>query len=680
MLELGKTLWESGRQSWHSGGASFSILPSITGTGVIGQAQVLNIGQAGPGGVTARLLANGAVLIAAVTDGQAWVPDASLDGVVVTLESQSLDSGTIRSATLQVVQAAPVASGALADMTLNADTGTYQQDCSVVFSGASLTYSLDLSLTGLDIDAATGLLVVDTALSGLVNAVQITVRASNSGGLATHSLVLTVANAQSQPAAIDHVPTLSLRNALADVHLTPIADGLADGENSFTGFADTSGFTIVDAPDANTALAAVSSNGVNGQVLIRCNWNGSSNYGGGLVVGPKPANMVANASVDWGYVRPNWSVKLVAGSGFSPTITYAGGSFIDFVGLHWFEVDGLTFDGAGHRHRNTATYPGIAVAAYRNCIFSNTAPGTWAIEADLSRTLHVENCHFEGNEAGINGSTNYFRSWANTFRQHGDNDIHAMRNYNAGYASGWTAHAWVAGATVFDQNLTNTGSSLHPDFFQVSHPNDNHQGYAPLIEFNVVHSNRHPLSYPSQAMFGDDGSGYDGTWCVHNNIMAVMAFWGCVAWDPNDNQNKYVYRNLFARAANGQDQDSFQRIRGLRSVAGSGSLDVRENYYAQHAADIGLVNGEVFTDNVALDFRNSEAAAKQPENLLTGNGSWTTNAYGWKSYTSPDAGLTDPVAARAAITAFLKPQAGWRGVNCGPLDPASWPAAGVAQL
>jgi hypothetical protein len=482
------------------------------------------------------------------------------------------------------------------------------------------------------------------------------------------------------PTYIEDAAVLADRNAKASAHMTPIADGLADGENSFTGFTDTSGFTVVNAADANAAMAAITANSVSGQIIVNCNWNGSSDYSGGLVLGPNNSALTANAGVDWGYVRPNWSVKLVAGSGFSPTITYTGGSFIDFVGLHWFEVDGLTFDGAGHRHRITATYPGIAVATYKNCTFKNTAVGTWAIEADLSRTLHVENCHFEGNESGINGSANYFRSWDNTFRQHGDNDIHAMRNYNDPHASGWTAHAWVSGATVYDQDLTNSGSLLHPDFFQISHPNDAHQGYASLIEFNIVHSNRHVDSYPSQAIFGDDGSGYDGAWCVHNNIMAISAYWGCVAWDPNDNQNKYVYRNLFARSANGQDQDSFQRIRGQRIASGTGSLDVRENYYTQDASDTGLVSGEVFTDNIDIDFRNSAASAEQPENILTGNGSWTTNSYGWKSYTSPDAGEADASVARTAIINFMEPQAGWQGANCGPTDPATWPVAGTQTL
>lgn len=86
---------------------------------------------------------------------------------------------------------APVAVGALADLRVQEGSGFVAVPTAAAFAGDGLSYSLLAPLTGVVIDAGSGVVRIDSA-SGRRRAATVTVQAANDGGMATRSFALTI--------------------------------------------------------------------------------------------------------------------------------------------------------------------------------------------------------------------------------------------------------------------------------------------------------------------------------------------------------------------------------------------------------------------------------------------------------------------------------------------------------
>ncbi len=472
------------------------------------------------------------------------------------------------------------------------------------------------------------------------------------------------------------------RQAMVDDHFGSVHEG------NFTGFtpAEEAGFTTVQATSATALVAALSALGPADKQIIECAWNGVSSDGG-RVFGLNASVLSANAGVDWGYTRPACSVIIRPAAGFSPTFvsTYSDG-VLELVGLSKIQIENMVFDATSLKFSATPTYPAYAMVALKNNSFTNndiSAGNKFTVTMSNVRTMHATGNQFRNCSAAFVGSPNYLRSWDNRFEAMSNNDVHGIRGYDGPAAkAGWTAHVWVAGNIVYNMSAANPASGLHCDFLQISsiYETGQHWGYKVLAEFNLAHLDRGGSMAGTQGFFGDDGSGYAGDWLVHNNLVLMSAYWACMPWDATDNQAKVVTKNMFLRAATANaTQDAYPRIEGLRSVGvtGTGSLEVSRNYGALFTT--GKAAGEQFSGNVVVSPRANAAAGTRYVDVITGNGSFSTDANGFLTYTSPDAGISDAVSAKAAIVNFAKPLAGW-GATAGPEDPALWPSGDYANL
>ena len=466
------------------------------------------------------------------------------------------------------------------------------------------------------------------------------------------------------------------RQAMADAHFANVHEG------NFTGFsaAEEAGFAVVQANSATALVSILDGLIPSDQTIVECAWNGVSSDAG-RVFGLAAASLSANGAVDWGYDRPACSVIIRPKTGFAPIFqsTYANG-VLELVGLSKIQIENMVFDATSLKFSATSTYPAYAMVALKNNEFTNNDGSNgdkFTVTMSAVRVMHAIGNQFRNCSAGFVGSPNYLRSWDNKFDRMSNNDVHGIRGYDSGGAkAGWVANIWVAGNVVYNMSGANSGSGLHCDFLQISLTTETgqHWGYKVLAEFNVAHLDRGGSMPGTQGFFGDDGYGYSGDWLVHNNVMLVSAYWACLPWDATDNQDKVVTRNMFLRAATANaTQDAYPRIEGLAApaVSGTGTLEVSANYGALFTT--GKVNGESFTGNVVVSPRAGAAPGTRYSDLLTGNNSFGTDANGYLAYASPDAGITDAPAAKAAIAAFAKPLAGW-GVNGGPQDPLQWPS------
>lgn len=497
----------------------------------------------------------------------------------------------------------------------------------------------------------------------------------------TGTSVRAIVAAQTPPASyIGDAIAVALRNAMAASH-----DIGGSSEQSFTGFSDTTGWTEVTVTTATEMAAAIASTAVNQRKVITCNWNGTSTSSGNAMC-LQASSLTANEAVDWGYNRPDWSVLVRAGDGYSPVVDKADHLFYIY-GANRIEFRGVSFL-CQLRHERNSTYPGLPLMALKSCSFTN---GGWTLNPNPNncivhsgmRVLHVEDCDFKGSRGGIIGPANYFRSWNNRFNGVVDDDIHSIRTFYD-FMLDWTAHTWVAGCLVYNTSQELIASGLHPDFLQISSPSANPAAYRTLIEFNIAHLNRNDsvTDGSTQGLFGRQYVGntaYYCDWCVHNNIFAIGAYWAAFLYDGEDDGAKCAYGNMMVRAASGFDnKDSYPIIAGGRdpeSTPGTGYLRVVENYYTFTPSQEGNVSNEVYSGNINCNPTNGATESAKAENILTGNGTWVTGGDGLRRYTAPDAGIEDAATARAALVAFYEPQVGWRGANCGPVDPATWPTS-----
>ena len=469
--------------------------------------------------------------------------------------------------------------------------------------------------------------------------------------------------------AIDDATILAQRNTLVAKHglgVNPV--------KGFVGIADTTGYTTVIATTADqlaTALLTMSNPAT--LLEIVCNWNGLQNYTASEVFnGPGASSLVANPASDTGYDHPtNNKVLIRAGAGFTPILGKAQGGAsaysFRFIGFGTIEFRGMRFAGAITLERKLShvVRPLRTRLAAKSSIF----------EAGLNydcETAHIEDCDFIGGTAGWRGNARTQRAW--NVRSKGKNkasDLSASFGYlDAGYTS-WEIDIWWSGVTVYDVDTTLLTN--HFDLFQYNVGNELYSKMNILHEFGI-----YDLNMPgSQGFFADDSNPTilpERNILIHNCIMTNRAWWAFVAKDSAGTGFVTLHRLLASRAGTVSEVTAARVVlSGLRAgVTPVGRYEISECYSnsiswpAEYTAVIDRANR-----GVSLD----PASPLYYPLMFDTNGTVVINGLGLSSYTSPTAGLS-AAAARTAMRNFWRPQVGYQGIGCGPIDPNLWPAPG----
>lgn len=483
-------------------------------------------------------------------------------------------------------------------------------------------------------------------------------------------------------AYLDNSAAVTLRDTMVSYHLTP----RADDENTFRGFgSDLSAFTAVTVTSMSAAVTAANGLALGTKKAIYLDWDGVSSSGT-RINGHSSTALAGqvNASVDWGYNRPATSVVFLPAPGRSPKLsgTYSAALQLGLLGYNKVEFRDVEFVNTQVSFTRTSTYPTPAMAAFNRCKFTDCANG--AVILSGVRSYHVEGCHFHGCKYGVIGAAEFIRIWNNWWTGHLDNDLASTRGYTAGFMSGWKANIWMFGNRSTMNSQTAFTSGLHPDAFQINADTDIHQGHRLLLEFNIFDMDNNPAAYPTQVFFGNNYAlSNSNDWLVHNNMVAASAYWACSMADPADAGTKIAWRNTFLRSAKGTNPvgtatgDTYQVINSVRRLTGSGSLLIGKCYYADEPTQHGKVSNETRVGNINVDPRRSAAVGARPQDHFTGNGSWSTNAYGYQVYDLHLTGLTKEQAVQAFVD-FVHPLVGWNGADCGIIDPATWPTDPVS--
>ena len=174
--------------------------PSITGHH-IGQSASVSFGSwdASVASLSGAIIKSGTVWQTGLSDGQSITWTAAEDQgqfilrVIATLSDGSTEQ--VYSAPVTVGYAPPVAIGALMDEILDYASGDYVIDAAADFTGSGLSYSV--SGAGASINPSTGQLTIPT--DTLYSAVLVTVTATNSGGSANSSFLVTVEDLDEDP-------------------------------------------------------------------------------------------------------------------------------------------------------------------------------------------------------------------------------------------------------------------------------------------------------------------------------------------------------------------------------------------------------------------------------------------------------------------------------------------------
>lgn len=144
---------------------------------------------------------SGGLLYQWYTDEGGDLPGATLATLVVpdTIDTLTLgcrvtaDFALPQPVAVATVRQVPAGAGVIDPTVLGLSGGIETVSVAAGFSGAALTYALSAPPAGVSIAAATGLVSVDTAVTGSFAPLDITVTASNSGGSASAVLSLSVA-------------------------------------------------------------------------------------------------------------------------------------------------------------------------------------------------------------------------------------------------------------------------------------------------------------------------------------------------------------------------------------------------------------------------------------------------------------------------------------------------------
>lgn len=454
------------------------------------------------------------------------------------------------------------------------------------------------------------------------------------------------------------------------------ADAAVWNENNYMGFSagEIATFTTVTATSGSQIQGLIDAvaGGKNKKVEIVCDWDGNSAVDD--LYGPYRTTLTAG-STDYGYVRPDYSLYFRAASGKSPrfsgTTNLYGTSKVHFNGI---AITNLNI------YSNT-NYPLMPMVALHGCTIGGVGNPSHRIGGGVCRVIHAENCVFPDGRI-FTDTFHYLRLWnCVSFNNGSEIDIIAIRGFNELKQRDWVARIWVAGCHFFQCNPTRiTGSGAHCDLTQWGTGVDAHVGHDIIWEFNVSHVNN-TRPFCQGQFFGDVNPPIwlQGVW--HNNLMAQNGAKGIDSKDPTDTRGISIYRNMVYRAASGTDNADYDggscRI-GIGPATPNPDGEqkrVLENYSPGGSSEGG---NSLVTNNIKMGISFGRPTGEFMGSLIKGNGDWTLlNPWGYRAYKDFDYDENDlPLShedAWAAQVAFSEPLVGWRGANCGPIDPNTWP-------
>jgi hypothetical protein len=220
--------------------------PALAGSGRIGAPVTADPGRWGgtpAPGLAIEWRRDGAPIAGAT--GASYVPGPGDDRTALTARITATSAtGSLRADTpaLAVTHAPPEALGTLPEEILDADTGLQEIAAAGAFRGAGLSFSV--AGAGASVDAVSGLVLIPT--DAAVDGAEVTVTATNSGGAAAQSFLVTVEATG---------PELPL--TLADGYLlaeAPEAAGAAETGAAETGAATAGRIPVMPAPMLQAAM------------------------------------------------------------------------------------------------------------------------------------------------------------------------------------------------------------------------------------------------------------------------------------------------------------------------------------------------------------------------------------------------------------------------------------------
>lgn len=567
--------------------------------------------------------------------------------------------------------------GSLSDLKIPLSNGVFIYETADYFNPTGTpVYSISTNPASgsISIDSATGALSINTDTIATLTGSSVVIQLADGADTGSQGFSLTT-YAVTQATAIDQIEsdsaTLTHRGSLADDHLSGSAEAF------FMGVTDETGFTTETATTAAGIQTILDTLALTDDVIIELNWDGEQVVNN--LLSWTTGELTVDGASDFGYARPAGRVIIRPASGKSPVLGPDTTSFMQFLGFPWLHIENVEFS-SPVKILNNGSFPLGPVVALKSCSWSNVTPDV-NLQPDGVRTIHVEDCVFVNAHSCIAGGWNYGRFWNNTSINQRVADFVGNRGQDGGALASWTSHSWVAGNIVSDISDADTGSGLHPDFFQCGAPSDTTIIYSNLVECNNAHLNRPRVAEQSKGIFGNPQTNtVGGEWCVHNNLIAVAAFPGIDLFDGTDAQTKVASSNTVVRCGNGTAAfDSAQWVLaskdpsdgGTASTA-SGTARFVKNYYYITTASTGNVSGETYTGNVeSSPLVVDDGLSNDWKLLFNGNGSWASDADGRDIYDTGETGQPAKTG-KALFAQHFEPAAGW-AVNAGCSDPWKWP-------
>ena len=382
---------------------------------------------------------------------------------------------------------------------------------------------------------------------------------------------------------------------------------------------------------------------------------------------------------------------------FGSTNTSAG---FDVIGMPRLFLENLGFstryNNTATRNiwiRQTSTQPIWPVVAIKGCnigglthrpadTVSQYARG---VDGGPAYLVHIEDTKFFGCRQQFTVTGLFQRSWNNHFKKC-VGDIHQHMGHTDAAYTGKRTSAWIEGCIVSDVIDDAAYPGLHTDFFQYTFAGDKRARGSYIIRYNVTHQlNTLAMDAGTQFCFGRwyASSAEKHDLVVHDNIVAISAYWALSFWDATGDGDCYIMDNTFVRAGGTYtNNDSWPAIQIDNATAapgsGTGVIHVQNNIYAKTTdvnAAIQVSAGNFFVSpQQAVVSGNglTQAAAKRHEDVFLG--AVSRNGGDFMTYTiTGEAAATDRQHALWAIADHFEPIDGWG--TYGAPNPATWPTS-----
>jgi hypothetical protein len=508
--------------------------------------------------------------------------------------------------------------------------------------------------------------------------------------------------------------TSPIADYIGDPDMIVARDAHIDGqfateESSFMGFTDTGGFSVISVASAAALMAAISARTAGSSTIIELDWDGISQTATSAT-GHARASYVANAAVDWGFDRHNTRILIRPKAGRNPTIegtanpksdTSGNGARLILTGMEWIEFRDVSFYHTSVLLNRANGFPSLPIFAFKGCTFTNMTFNEYGCIdcGDLAgmgaRTAHIEGNYFDTNAKELHVPANFIRVWDNISVNHRHEDINKFTRFqDQALMENWEVHLWIAGNFVY-HDLGTAGNTIHVDWVQMgTTAAEYHARVDGLVEFNIPWVD--PRAGQNNQVFWcsdiqTSNFRYRCDWKFHNNITCSMGANGTTLFDPSDDGEKWVHRQLQVRGSGGADaierRDGVCKIQGSDRgfpLDGTGFFKITEcmAWVQDPPADGNNASGFFYpaAQNTHMSPNYADSDPRNQRNIITGNGTWYRRSDGSLSFVPPDdpySTLGDAAAAKAAILAFTKPIGGWRANNRGPVNPASWPTPGT---